>query len=610
MKLNPRSLCRVLGLFILSLVLMTPQDAMAIKIKVKKPRVTVGKPKVHVPSPAQVIKNVGKASEDAIRDAGEAVAVAVNQTGRAVGKGVRDVGRENGRIPGHLVDAGDAMLVYLKSQKQSLLTQLEQDRRRLEEGKLLDLIYHAALAPLEATEEASFKATQRSSWVNAAATVAAGANGGPYGSAAYAAWQTYRLTDNNPEIALRAGLIAGLTSSAMSEVSQIDGTAGIDLARKTILAGSLSGVAVAASGGEEGDIQRAAVMGGAMVFLQDAYKNYVGNELDARGATKPPYCLTEGDPSCEELRNSYWFDEKTGEWKVDPSKLDKARAGVGVGTEVGTNAQPTYKPGPPYFSDRNPVMVGLARGAPAFNAMSFFHDRWVFDWKMSDWQNKATIVPAIALTYVATGAPLFTAIQQENAERAKEKTGTSSGGPQPPSSNNGGLVSPALREAARQTVLPKPGDNPSANSPTEQPSGKDTETNKEASLQVVVEALNRYQAHLTTDTALVVNGNPGTKMIVESVVAPLIDKVWVDPNNPNDFRTHDLEGIDADQSGWVRPEAGWEWNNATDPLSMEVRPIEGLTTTADGELEPAKGWDWASPDDPTSLTVIRINEDE
>jgi len=610
MKFKPQSLRRVVGLSLLSVVLMTPQDAMAIKIKVKKPRITVGKPKVHVPTPAQVVKNVEKASEDAVRDVGRAVAVAVNQTGRAAGKGLRDIGRESGRIPGHLVDAGDAMLVYLKSHKQSLLTQLEQDQRRLQEGKLLDLVYHAALAPLEATEEAAFKATQRSSWVNAAATVAAGANGGPYGSAAYAAWQTYRLTDKNPELALRAGLIAGLTSSAMGEVSQIDGTTGTNLARKTVLAGALSGVAVAASGGEEGDIKRAAVMGGAMVFLQDAYKNYVGSELDARGATNPPYCLTEGDPSCEELRNSYWFDEKTGEWKVDPSKLDKARAGVGIGTEVGTSAQPVYKPGPPYFSDRNPVMVGLAKGAPAFNAMSFFHDRWVFDWKMSDWQNKATIVPAIALTYVATGAPLFTAIQQENAERAKDKTGTSGAGARPPGSNNRGLVSPALREAARGTVLPKPGDNPAASNPSEQPSGKDSEVNKEASQQAVVEALNRYQARLTTETAAVVNGSPGTEMMAESVVAPLIDKVWVDPKNPNDFRTRDLEGIDADQSGRVKPEAGWEWTNATDPLSMEVRRIEGLTTTAEGELEPAKGWDWANPDDPTNLTVIQIKEEE
>lgn len=209
-----------------------PASAIKIKLKIKKPRITVGTPKVYIPSPEQALKNVVVATETAAKDVNGAVGIAVAQTGQASGKAINDAVRETGRIPGHLADVGDSAAAYLNSYKESGLTELEQAHRRVEQGKLVDMLFHTAVAPMKASEGATYRATQESTYVNSALSVAAGAYGGTAGTAAYAAWQTYRASDKNVDLAIKAGIIAALTKEAMGDVSKMDGSQTPDLVKK------------------------------------------------------------------------------------------------------------------------------------------------------------------------------------------------------------------------------------------------------------------------------------------------------------------------------------------------------------------------------------------
>jgi hypothetical protein len=448
------------------------------KITIGKPKIKVGPPKIVIPSPATVIKNVAVATVDVAKDVtvatsvaasqtasvvnnvGTATATAVNQvgaatgvaasqvvqgtgtvagavitvgeniaketgvalhnTGKVAGKGAKDLVLETGRIPGHLVDAGDALITFGTTYSEALADKAKAAERQLRQGKLADALFDTALLPLSAQEEAAFAATQKSGWVNSAGAVAAAAYGGPGGSAAYAAWQTYRLTDKNVELAIRAGIIAGLTKAATGEVGKLSGAETPDMIKKAVLAGAVSGMAIAASGGDEAAIRGGIAMGGGMVLIQDGYRNYIGQELNAKGATEPPYCTSPSDPSCDELRKAYSYNKDTGESTLNTEKLNLNKSWVGQQTPVGTVENPIVNPDIPAGTDRLVVMQGFAR-VPAFNAMAVFHDKWAVDWNMGSIPGltQVTIFPAIALTYIGAGAPLFTSISNEVAAEAQ-----------------------------------------------------------------------------------------------------------------------------------------------------------------------------------------------
>jgi hypothetical protein len=98
--------------------------------------------------------------------------------------------------------------------------------KRLREGKVVDSMWGLATEPLQSSEENFAKATQESEVINAAAGTAAAVYGGPAGAAAYAAWSTYRRT-GNADIALRAGILAAVTSQMGTSVAKSDkGTQG------------------------------------------------------------------------------------------------------------------------------------------------------------------------------------------------------------------------------------------------------------------------------------------------------------------------------------------------------------------------------------------------
>lgn len=344
------------------------------------------------------IHDIGKATGKAAEDVRKGIEKGLNDASRAAGKAGKDIAAETQRVGKHGMDVGVAIEAYVKSRVESTGELINSTKERLEEGKIVDALYHLALDPLTAEEEAAFLATQKSGWLNTVGATAASAYGGPAGASAYAAWQTYRVSGGNTELALRAGLITGLTTAAMNGITTMDGATKVDMLKKGVLAGAVGGLAVAASGGTEEDIKTGFILGGGMVVIQDIYQNYTGHILDPTEATEEPYSWDS-----KTLQEAYYYDEN-GNLQLNTAKLSRKASHVGIGAEPPFNPP---KPGAPVSlaSDQS-VLMRTAAKLPGFNAMGLFHDKWVVSWGMTSVQNKLTIFPALVFTYMGTSGPL------------------------------------------------------------------------------------------------------------------------------------------------------------------------------------------------------------
>jgi hypothetical protein len=360
------------------------------------------------------IHDIGKATGKAAEDARRNIEIGMQNASRATGKGITDLGAETKRVGKNAGDVGKALGHYLANNVTGTIGTVQDAERRLRQGKILDALAHAALDPWTKQEEAAFKATQESGWLNTAGATAAAAYGGPGGSAAYASWQTYRASGGNAEMALRAGFIAGLAGTAMKGVSSVGGATVPDVAKRAALAGAVGGIAIAASGGGADDIRDGFILGGGMMLVQEGYKSYVEQPLDTdslKGATGEPYCVSPSDPSCDTLRKAYYHD-KDGRLQLDTSKIDRRASLVGVGADPWSPQD--FKGAPPLSSDQSTFMRTVAR-VPGMNAMALFHDKWVVSWSMGTAATQSTIFPAIVLTYYGGGAGLTNAIAEQTA---------------------------------------------------------------------------------------------------------------------------------------------------------------------------------------------------
>ncbi|OQP66224.1 hypothetical protein [Niastella populi] len=375
------------------------------------------------------IKDVTKTSGVAIHDLGKATGKAADDARKAIEKGLTDASRESGRagknivketgrVGTNAVDIFKALEKYAETNINGTINIAKSTEQRIREGKLLDAVFHVALDPLTNQEEAAFLATQQSKYLNTAAATAAGVYGGPGGSAAYAAWQTYRASGGNAELAFRAGIITGLTSSALKVVGSMSGSEAKEMLQKAVLAGAVGGLAIAASGGNEDQIKKGFVLGGGMVLVQDLYRNYTQQTLDPSPSTKEPYCTSPGDPSCATLKAAFYKD-KNGNLVFDPSKLDPKASYVGVGADP--NAPLKLGADIPWDSDQSVLMRSAAQ-VPGMNAMGLFHDKLVVSWAISDnIGNQLTIFPAMLFTYIGTDGGLTTKIASVTAEQKAQQ---------------------------------------------------------------------------------------------------------------------------------------------------------------------------------------------
>lgn len=388
------------------------------------------------------LKKVSGATVETIRKAGDSTVTTVQKAGentittvqhsvdqatitidkansaitRNVDKGWRDVSAQSRRDFTNLVDAGTAIANFDKNEVQGVGATLSAAEKRVREGKVVDALWGLGTQPLQNTNKDAAGAVEESTVLNSVAAIAASAYGGPGGAAAYAAWLTYEET-GNAELALRAGMITGATSYAFSATGQMpSGTAG-ELAKKVVVGGAIGGLAVAAAGGDKEAIKNAFLLSGSMILIQDQYQKVTDHPLDARASNHDGYCMASspGEADCSPPDIAYKRDAQGNvEYETDADgNVDKTKPLVDVTktdprfNHVGLWSTPDDDS---LAGERGDFMTAVSK-VPGMNAMALFHDTWAVSWNMGMTETVSTILPATVLTYVGTGAPVYTKIQ-------------------------------------------------------------------------------------------------------------------------------------------------------------------------------------------------------
>lgn len=366
-----------------------------------------------VPLPPPVAQSVIDAANQGMRDIAANVEKGFKDIGANVSKSNEDVKAEAARAKTNLEDAGRAVVHYVENEVKSSGQGLSNAERRIREGKVVDALWHLGTERVQASESNAAAAAQESELLRTVGAAAASAYGGPAGAAAYAAWLTYKQT-GNAELALRVGILTGASSAAFGAAGDMPSGTTFELAQKTVVTGAIGGLAVAAAGGNEEAIKAGFLSAGAMVLVQDGYKKYTGHPLDAKSSEGEAYCMTPGE-ACSPPDAAMLNTDENGKVTLDMSKVNPKTPAVGVKVDPSKVS---------WQSEGSPLMTSVSR-VPGMQAMAIFHDTWTMSWD-SDLLVKASIVPAVVITYTGTGAPYFdlvkrTAIEADVASKYKSE---------------------------------------------------------------------------------------------------------------------------------------------------------------------------------------------
>jgi hypothetical protein len=171
-------------------------------------------------------------------------------------KAKEDFDRELTRAKEDIDEAVQAATTFVEAEVEALNETLSEAEKRIREGKALDALWHLATEPLKSTKDAVAQAATDSALLQQLGAMAATAYGGPAGASAYTAWLTYERT-GSLESAMRAGVVAGITSAGGRLVESVEGSGLTETLRREITRASVNAAAVAASGGSQEDIQEA-----------------------------------------------------------------------------------------------------------------------------------------------------------------------------------------------------------------------------------------------------------------------------------------------------------------------------------------------------------------
>jgi hypothetical protein len=346
-----------------------------------------------------------KAANDSIttiyKAAGDATATYV--------KGWRDVGEQGKRSFNDAVDAGKAATRFAENQLKGKVSAAQNAEKRLREGKIIDAMWGEATEPLKSDEENFAKATQESKVINAAAATAAAVYGGPAGAAAYAAWSTYRQT-GNADMALRAGVLAAVTSEVGSSVAAMpSGTTG-EIIRKAAVAGAAGGISVAAAGGDEQSIKDGFLKSAGAVLVQGGSDQLKAYSPEAKDAYDTVQCISARDVDC--VSNTTWarnakgklLSDQDGKPIVDPSELDPKQY---IGKWTGLDPQSDE-------GQKNAFITQVSK-LPKMEAIPILKNQWVLTWTLGKEQDIPHGTPTVVLTYVGEDAP-FTSMVKYGGE--------------------------------------------------------------------------------------------------------------------------------------------------------------------------------------------------
>lgn len=361
------------------------------------------------------ISNASREFNKGLSDIAKNLDIAGQDTEKTVAQAGKDVESNIAKSGRDVEDAAHAVGTYVDRQTQSTVRNYEKAFDRIREGKFVDAVWHAALDPLNDQQKNMAMASMESSLIRTVGQTAASAYGGPQGAAAYAAWLTYHQTGGNINAAIQVGLITGITAQAYGDLNKHMTVNEYNIYQKTLVVSTVGAVGVAAAGGSPDDIKNGFLAAGAMVLVQDHYKNKtskdLGKQKELQESQMPsrdgyPYCTTGYAGACTPVPEDAILERgKDGlPSKLDRTKIDVRVDSVGVQGSAGLGGE---------FS--KPMII--ASKIPGVQGMSVMHDQWVLDYRLEGAAIPTTIVPAIIVYYTGTGAPYYDLQRQTVIEK-------------------------------------------------------------------------------------------------------------------------------------------------------------------------------------------------
>ncbi|MFH6987906.1 hypothetical protein ACHRVW_09185 [Flavobacterium collinsii] len=347
----------------------------------------------------ELLEPVGKEIEKTIQNIGKEAEILAQNIGKNLEKAAQDTTEELNKASQNVGDLFSASADFVWNQCKAYEKVINDASKRIESGKIVDAVWHIAFDPIKNSEDNFFEATTKSSLLNGIATAAATVYGGPAGAAAYASWYTYKVT-KDLSLALKNGLIAGLTSFGLSEVNKFSGDTISDLAKRTLATAAIGAASIAASGGTEKDIIEGFLKGAALTLARDVYKNTTNTEIEGKAPTEEGVSKLHGNT----YRRFVTFYDDQGN-PVAPEKIGgitrlmpKSFSHVGFETAV----DDTWGLG----TETSFPMEYLAK-VPYINDMAYFHDIWMDNTGLTGLSLGMTIIPATFLTVLGSDTPII-----------------------------------------------------------------------------------------------------------------------------------------------------------------------------------------------------------
>lgn len=349
-------------------------------------------------SARQVAEQTKRELEQAGRDASQALRN-LAENGK---KAVEDTYRNLAKSANDLVDATKVAARFVEREISGYGETLSVAEKRVREGKIVDAVWHVYTDTLNNTSDHAAEAANENELLGQAMQGAATFYGGPAGSAAYAAWLTYKRT-GNADLALRIGITSGAQSYVSSSAGGMPAGSAGQLAKKALVTGAAGGIAVAAAGGDDAAVRDAFVKQGGMVMMQGG-KSYITKKFDSAAAQVDSFCTSATGTSCKPLLNAVQRDSRgniifddRGLPKVDGSRLLAGRADLG--NWVDTTSIPKVSKNLP----------GIA------SSLSVLKSEWAISWDPEALRSKSVNAPAVSLTYIGPASPYARKVEELSA---------------------------------------------------------------------------------------------------------------------------------------------------------------------------------------------------
>lgn len=148
-------------------------------------------------------------------------------------------------------DVSAAISNFISNEISDTAESASHSAKLIEDDKLVDGIWYLSMHLAIDTNDNLAKAVQESELLNTLGKITATSYGGPQGAAAYASWYAFKET-NNPEIALKMGIMSGASNAGFSPIESESLSQSL---KKNIISGVMAGLSAAVAGEDEKSIK-------------------------------------------------------------------------------------------------------------------------------------------------------------------------------------------------------------------------------------------------------------------------------------------------------------------------------------------------------------------